>query len=272
MSTFVSAVNKLTIVVATLSALTVSSPGEADANCVEVAEGSRPSQCAGFGQTACNQQMGCGWPTGCSGLAGPCCGGQIRACDQIANASTCLTQTGCTWRQTPIFDFFGQWFYRSVNDPQFGPVIRRDGDGFTIDMSFCGRPTARGRVVDGGSEIRVSFPDDTVLIGALRQNPERIDWRNGTTWFRDDRNARFVLPTVFELAGRYVTNGPVSTIERRSGRVEMNIPGQGRFAGCVYERDRISMYLGRGVNLSGRLLSNGRIEWSNGTVWRKDGR
>lgn len=113
------------------------------------------------------------------------------------------------------------------------PIISRNGDALTVDMSSLGRPAAHGSVIDSDS-ITVTFPDDATYDGTLVE-PGTIRWSNQTLWHKTKPTPKVTGLTagraVTTLSRTGFTRGTVTTVVIKScyhvGVVVTQVPSAG---------------------------------------------
>jgi hypothetical protein len=163
--------------------------------------------------------------------------------------------------RAPAPDISGVWTELGIERPAITVV----NDVVLVDMSFARRPDATGTVLDA-SRILVTFPDAGTFLGLLR-TPTFLCWSNGSSWQKV-----FTDPQIFDLAGSWVdlSSRSVVTIGQRHGCFSLDLGGPGphgvAFATGV---GTIRATFPGDVRRLGSLAATDRIEWSDGTVWRR---
>ena len=161
----------------------------------------------------------------------------------------------------PVLGIGGTWTEFGIERPAITVV----DDTVLIDMSFARRPHATGTVLDA-TRILVTFPDAGTFLGVLR-TPTFLSWSNGTSWQKV-----FTDPQIFDLAGSWVdrSNRPVATIGQSHGcfSLELGAPGLHGVAFATSAATIRATFPGD-VRRLGTLEAPHRIDWSDGTGWRR---
>jgi hypothetical protein len=162
---------------------------------------------------------------------------------------------------SPVLGISGTWTELGFERPTITAV----NDTVLVDMSFARRPDATGTVLDA-TRILVTFPDAGTFLGVLR-TPTFLCWSNGSSWQKV-----FTDPQIFDLAGSWVDQSGrfAATIGQGNGRFSLDLGGPG-LHGVAFATSAatIRATFPGDVRRLGALEAPDRIEWSDGTTWRR---
>jgi hypothetical protein len=184
------------------------------------------------------------------------------------------TINGCVWKMvSTVIDLNGEW--RAFSSPQANMkrVISVSGSSFTI--RFPDRPTAFGMIVDP-TTITATFPGSVTetVTGKLEQ-PNRIKWlfsNSQVEWTKPKLPKDWsILEGEWKALEDNSQGPPRARIFMSSLTISINMSEYGRPTahGSILDDFTFSVTFPDAGTFTGKMEKPNRINWSNGTVWKR---
>ena len=168
-----------------------------------------------------------------------------------------VATTGVANAATLAYDINGSW---TVNGPE-APRITSSGGSISIDMSYAGRPTATGTVVNS-STIQVTFPDAGTFTAQVLSSTQ-LSWSNGTRWAKV-----FSGDMLFPLTGYWGDSNNTEFVFNNGGHIQIFMDhGRPTAYGWAIDFKTIIIFFPDDRTYIATLMSGPFIAWNNGSNW-----